>query len=64
MQKFIAYNKLSKKKQKEINVQKRKTWGNIKPIIKIKPSAKLYNRNNRKQAPMNFNYPSVLVFYT
>ncbi len=48
MERFIEYEKLSKKKQKEINNAKRGTWGNIKPVTKVKPSAKVYNRNRMK----------------
>lgn len=44
MEKFIAYEKLSKKQQKAINSAKRGNWGIIKPITKIKNSAKIYNR--------------------
>lgn len=48
MDRFIEYEKLSKKKQKEINNAKRGTWGNIKPVTKVKPSAKVYNRKSLK----------------
>ena len=51
MAKFIAYEKLSKKEQKKLNAEKRKTWGDIKPITKVKPSAKLYNRKNKQDLP-------------
>ena len=42
MERFVEYKKLSKKRQKEINNKKRKTWGIMKPIIKVKASAKVY----------------------
>lgn len=48
MEKFIAYEKLSKKKQKELNKAKRGTWGVMSPITKVKPSAKVYNRKNKQ----------------
>lgn len=48
MEKFVAYEKLSKKQQKQLNTTKRKTWGDVKPITKIKPSAKLYNRKKKQ----------------
>ena len=44
MERFIEYEKLSKKRQKEVNNAKRNTWGNIKPITKVKPSGKIYSR--------------------
>ena len=49
MEKFVSYEKLSKKKQKELNAAKRSTWGLVKPITKVKPSAKLYNRKKKDQ---------------
>ena len=48
MKKFISYQKMSKKKQKEINKQKRGNWGDIKPITKVVPSKKIYNRKAKK----------------
>lgn len=44
MEKFISYNKLSKKRQKEENKKKRGSWFGVNPITKIVPSKKLYNR--------------------
>ena len=48
MEKFIAYEKLSKKKQKELNKAKRGTWGVMSPITKVKPSAKVYKRKKKQ----------------
>ena len=48
MKKFISYQKMSKKKQKEINKQKRGNWGDIKPITKVVPSKKIYNRKAKR----------------
>ena len=39
MNKFISYEKLSKKKQKEINCSHRNTW-DVNPISKVKESKK------------------------
>lgn len=47
MEKFVAYEKLSKKKQKELNKAKRGTWGVMSPITKVKPSAKVYSRKKQ-----------------
>lgn len=35
MEKFIPYEKLSKKKKRELNKRKRKDWGNISPVTKV-----------------------------
>lgn len=35
MKKFVPYEKLSKKKKKEINNKKRNTWGDMNPETRI-----------------------------
>ena len=44
MENFIPYEKLSKKKQRELNAKKRKTWGNINPVTRMSENPKAYNR--------------------
>lgn len=48
MQQFITYEKMSKKQQKLINAAKRGSWGKVKPITKVKASAKIYNRKKQQ----------------
>ena len=48
MERFVAYEKLSKKKQKELNNAKRGIWGVMSPNTKVKPSAKVYNRKKKQ----------------
>lgn len=55
MQQFITYEKMSKKQQKLINAAKRGSWGNVKPITKVKASAKIYNRK-KQQGSRDYNY--------
>ena len=43
MERFVSYEKMSKKQQKIVNASKRGNWGNVKPITKVKASAKIYN---------------------
>lgn len=49
MEKFIPFEKLSAKKQKEINARKRKTWS-IDPTTRKTPNPKAYNRNKVKNS--------------
>lgn len=49
MEKFIPYEKLSKKEQQKINKAKRRTWGDLNPVTRKPESSKAYNRN-RAQA--------------
>lgn len=44
MEKFIPYEKLSKKKKRELNAKKRKSWGAIDPVTRKTKNEKSYNR--------------------
>lgn len=43
---MTPYNKMSKKAQKEMNAQKRVSWG-FSPVSRVKPSAKAYSRKRQ-----------------
>ena len=47
MQKFVPYEKLSKKKQRELNKKQRGSWGGLNPVSRKVESAKIYNRKKR-----------------
>ena len=51
-----------KKEQKKLNAEKRKTWGDLKPITKVKPSAKLYNRKKKQDLTSYSKLNPVFVF--
>lgn len=44
MEKYVPFEKLSKKKQREINSRRRNTWGSISPVTRKPSSPKAYNR--------------------
>lgn len=44
MEKFISYEKLSKKAQKKYDCKKRSTWDSLSPITRKPASTKAYNR--------------------
>ena len=44
MEKFIPFEKLSKKKQRELNAAKRNTWGSMNPGTRKPDNSKAYNR--------------------
>ena len=44
MQKFIPYEKLSKKKKREIDAAKRTTWGALNPVTRKPPNPRAYDR--------------------
>jgi hypothetical protein len=46
---YICYKKLSKKKRREVDREKRATWGDTAPVTKTIASAKLYNRKKTQR---------------
>lgn len=44
MKKFVSYEKMSKKQQKELNKKSRNTWGNVNPVSRMYSSKKEYKR--------------------
>ena len=52
MEKFIPYEKLSKKEQQRINKARRGTWGDLNPVTRKPANSNAYNRK-RAQAWKN-----------
>ena len=48
MEKFIPYEKLSKKEKRKINQARRQTWGERNPVTGQPVSSKAYNRNKAR----------------
>ena len=49
MEKFIPFEKLSKKKQKELNAIKRRDWSGINPVTRKPENPKAYNRQKAQK---------------
>ena len=47
MEKFVSYEKLSKKARQRLNAQKRGGWGLCKPVTKFEKSVKQYSRKRK-----------------
>ncbi len=63
MEKFIAYEKLSKKKQRELNAKRRSSWGGVTPVTRKPANPKAYNRQKARQWNRD-DFPTVpSVFY-
>lgn len=45
--KFISYDKLSKKDKKKIDLMSRRGWGNVRPVTRIENSSKKYSRKQK-----------------
>ena len=48
--KFVPRDKMSKKDRKELDSQKRNTWGNTNPVTRVQPNKKAYDRKRDKKA--------------
>lgn len=44
MEKFIPYEKLSKKEKRRLDNRRRTTWGGIKPVTRKPENSRAYNR--------------------
>ena len=44
MEKFIPYEKLSKKEKRRLDQAKRQTWGELNPVTRKPASSRAYNR--------------------
>lgn len=49
MEKFIPYEKLSKKKKRELDAQRRGTWYGINPVTRKPENSKAYNRRKAQK---------------
>ena len=48
MEKFIPYEKLSKKEKRKMDLAKRQTWGELNPVTRKSENSKAYNRNKTR----------------
>lgn len=48
MEKYIPYEKLSKKEKRKIDAAKRNTWGELNPVTRKPENSKAYNRNKAR----------------
>ena len=48
MQKFIPYEKLSKKEKRKVDAARRNTWGDFNPVTRKPQNSKAYNRNKAR----------------
>jgi hypothetical protein len=48
MEKFVPYEKLSKKEKRKVDAMRRSTWGQLNPVTRKPESSKAYNRNKAR----------------
>ena len=49
MEKFTSYEKLSKKRKRQLNAARRKSWGAISPVTRKPANPKAYNRKKARK---------------
>ncbi len=57
MEKFIPYEKLSKKEKRKLDLAKRQTWGGLNPITRFPENSKAYNRNKARDWKRDYHEP-------
>ena len=63
MEKFIPYEKLSKKKKRKIDQARRQTWGELNPVTRKPENSKAYNRNKARNWKRDYHETSSGTFY-
>ena len=48
MKKFVPYRKLSKKKRRELDRERRNTWGSLNPVTRSTANPKAYKREKAR----------------
>ena len=48
MEKYIPYEKLSKKEKRKLDLARRNTWGELDPVTRRPQNSKAYNRNKTR----------------
>ncbi len=49
MEKFTSYEKLSKKRKRQLDAARRKDWGAISPVTRRPENPKAYNRKKARK---------------
>ena len=61
MDRYVPYEKLSKKKKKELDSKRRGSWNGVKPVTRREESKKAYNRKRalkrKDDVPFQGFYP-------
>ena len=57
MEKFIPYEKLSKKEKRKIDQARRQTWGELNPVTRKPENSRAYNRNKARDWKCDYHEP-------
>jgi hypothetical protein len=62
LEKFIPFEKLSKKKQRELHAKRRGTWGNVNPVTRKPKNPKAYDRKKARRSSPEDDFSASSVF--
>ena len=54
MDKYIPYEKLSKRNKRELDKKRRSDWGFLNPVTRRSANLKAYNRSKERAVAKNF----------
>ena len=63
MDKWISYDKLSKKEKRKRDQAKRQTWGELNPVTRKPTNSKAYNRNKARNWKRDCHEPIPGIFW-
>ena len=63
MEKFIPYEKLSKKEKRKIDQARRQVWGELNPVTRKLENSKAYNRNKARNWKRDYHETNSGTFY-
>ena len=63
MEKFIPYEKLSKKEKSKIDQTRRQTWGELNPVTRKPENSKGYNRNKARNWKRDYHEPIPGIYF-
>ena len=63
MEKFIPYEKLSKKEKRKIDQARKQTWGELNPVTRKPENSKAYNSNKARNWKRDYHEPVPGLLY-
>ena len=63
MEKFIPYEKLSKKEKRKMDLARRQTWGELNPVTRKPQNSKAYNRKRTQEWKKELPHPASLFYW-
>ena len=64
MEKFISYEKLSKKEKRKRDLAQRKTWGELNPVTRKPENSKAYQRSKARNWNRDDETNSGLLYFS